>query len=552
MLATLKNSISTSSLLPTLLLLFDLIRTFHNRKTMLSGDVMSNQRSIVDELLDECDRHTSQYTGKEMEFAREALDLSTVLQYDIGIYESHFRIARSLMSRSNNEEAVKHLDVCYSIAEKLRDTVRIARTANSFGIAYYNLGVTSKSLDFLLEALEISKSKNYPDIECRVYNNICSILTELGDHETALEYLYSLLSKSESSEDEIFPKCIIYRNLAHTLFIMNRVGEAETFANMALEESSRKENFQVLCESHYIMGEIRASQKKLSEARQYFLKALTLAKEINNSYYLVQIRVNLSKIYCENNSLDEAFQTITEAYNFAMKLDYPALKRNVSLTLADICKRTDNNKMLIEALSSFKDITLMLEEENLRRQQVYTKAQLMLFNLKKDNERLRVEIERDPLTGCLSRRTFPDRIVQSLLTCGNKGALVFLDIDNLKSINDSYGHDTGDELLKAFSADLIKVLPENAIKIRIAGDEFIVFIPKAGKKEAVKLLDKLLETLATPRMIGQIMLPVLVSAGVALYPDHSTDIFSLKKMADAAMYSAKQAGRGGYRIYNAS
>ena len=171
MLATLKNSISTSSLLPTLLLLFDLIRTFHNRKTMLSGDVMSNQRSIVDELLDECDRHTSQYTGKEMEFAREALDLSTVLQYDIGIYESHFRIARSLMSRSNNEEAVKHLDVCYSIAEKLRDTVRIARTANSFGIAYYNLGVTSKALTFC------SKHWKYPSLRIIPILNAAFIIT---------------------------------------------------------------------------------------------------------------------------------------------------------------------------------------------------------------------------------------------------------------------------------------------------------------------------------------------------------------------------------------
>lgn len=514
--------------------------------------VMKNQRSIVDELIDECDRHTSQYTGKEMDFAKEALDLSKVLQYDIGIYESHFRIARSMMSNSNNEESIHHLDICYTIAKKLCDTVRIARTANSFGIAYYNLGVTSKSLDYLLEALEISKAKEYPDIECRVYNNLCSILTELGDHETALEYLYSLMSKCGTSENEIFPRCIIYRNLAHTLFLMNRIDEAETFAHMALEESIRKENIQMLCESYYILGEIRTGQKNIAEAKESFLKALALAEETNNSYYLVQIRMNLSKIYCESNSYGEAFSIILGAYNFAMKLDYPVLKRNVALTMAEICQLTNNNLMLIEALSTYKNITRMLEDETLRRQQAFTKTQLILFNLRKDNERLRVEIEQDPLTGCLSNRTFPDRIVQSLSTCGNKGSLIFIDVDNLKAINDSYGHDAGDELLKSFSADLIRVLPEDAVKIRIAGDEFIAFIPKAGKKETAKILDKLIESLSQPRMIGPTMLPVRVSAGIALYPDHSTDIFSLKKMADAAMYSAKQAGRGGYRIYNAS
>lgn len=513
---------------------------------------MKDQRSIVDELLDECDRHTSLYTGKELEFAKEALNLSKVLQYDIGIYESHFRIARSMMATSNNEESIKHLDICYSIATSLRDTVRIARTANSFGIAYYNLGVTSKSLDCLLEALEISKAKEYPDIECRVYNNICSILTELGDYETALEYLYSLLGKCVSSENEIFPKCIIYRNLAHTLYRMSRIEEAETFANKAMGESVKRENFQMLCESYYIMGEIRIGQKKVTEAREYLLKALALANETNNSYYLVQIRMSLSKLYCENNSYDTAYQTILDAYNYAMKLDYPILKRNAALSMVEICQLIDNNQMLIEALTSYKDITQILEKETLRRQQFFTKTQLMLFNLKKDNERLRIEIERDHLTGCLSSRTFPDRIVQTLSICGNKGSLVFLDVDNLKNINDSYGHDTGDQLLKSFSTDLIKVLPPEALKIRISGDEFIVFIPKAGKKETIKVIDNLIETLAQPRMIGPAMMPVLVSAGIALYPDHSTDIISLKKMADAAMYSAKQAGRGGYRIYNAS
>lgn len=514
--------------------------------------IMNDQRSIVDGLLEECDRRTSLYSGKDIEFAQKALDLSKEIKYDLGIYESHFRIARFMMSNGNNEEAIEHLDTCYSIARTLGDIIRVARTANSFGIAYYNLGVISKSLDHLLEALEISKANDYRDIECRVYNNICSILTELGDYETAIEYLYNLLEKSTFEDQIIFPKCIVYRNLAHTLHRMNRSDEAGSFAHLALDESLKHENYQILCESYYILGEIGISKNRPQEAKEYLLKALTLAEETTNDYYLVQIRIDLSKLYCSNKYYDEAYNTILDAYNFAMKLDYPVLKRNVALTLAEVCQYTHNNVMLIEALTTYKNITRTLEEENLHRQQVFTKSQLMLFNLKKDNERLRVEIERDPLTGCLSSRTFPDRIIQSLSVNGNKGALVFLDIDNLKTINDSYGHDTGDELLKSFATDLMEVMPQKSLKIRISGDEFLVFIPGAGKNEAVKALDILIETLARPRMVGYIMLPVLVSAGVALYPDHSTDIINLKKMADAAMYSAKQAGRGIYRIYNAS
>lgn len=514
--------------------------------------IMNDQRSIVDRLLDDCDHNTSLYSGKDIEIAQEALELSKTIQYDIGIYESHFRIARSKMSTGNNEEAIEHLNFCYSVANSINDTVRVARAANSFGIAYYNLGVTSKSLDHLLEALEISKVNNYIDIECRVYNNICSILTELGDYETAIEYLYTLLNKSSQGDQILFPKCIVYRNLAHTLHRMNRMDEAENFAHLALEESILHENFQILCESYYILGEIKISENKPEDAKGFLLKALALAEETSNHYYLVQIRIDLSKLYCSCKNYEEAYNTILEAYNFIIKLDYPVLKRNAALAMAEICQYTNNNAMLIEALTTYKDITIMLEEQNLHRQQVFTKAQLMLFNLKKDNERLRVEIERDPLTGCLSSRTFPDRIIQSLSAHGKKGALVFIDIDNLKIINDSYGHDAGDDLLKSFARDLMRIMSKESLKIRISGDEFLVFIPKAGKNEASAALDNLIEVLAQPRKIGQIMLPVLVSAGIALYPDHSTDIINLKKMADAAMYSAKQAGRGKYKVYNAS
>lgn len=513
---------------------------------------MKEEWSIVDSLLDECDLQAGLNSGKAIEYAQKALELSKSFQYDIGIYESHFRIARSLMSGGNNDESIEHLNICYSVANSLNDAERVARTANSFGIAYYNLGVISKSLDNLLEALEISKTNGYLDIECRVYNNICSILTEIGDLETAIEYLYTLLDRSNDEEKSKFPKYIVYRNLAHTLHRMGRTEEAEKFANLALEESVRHENYQILCECYYILGKIRIGQNSMQEARDLLLKALTLALETSNDYYLVQIRIDLSKLYCENKYYDEAFDTILEAYNFVMKLDYPVLKRNAALAMAEICRNMNNNDMLIEALTTYKDITIMLEEENLHRQQLFTKAQLMLFNLKKDNERLRVEIERDPLTGCLSSRTFPDRIIQSLSVHGNKGALVFLDIDNLKTINDTYGHDCGDELLKSFAKDLIRVMPRESLKIRISGDEFLVFIPKAGKEEATEALDKLIEVLVRPRKIGQAMLPVLVSAGIALYPDHSTDIVNLKKMADAAMYSAKQAGRGVYRVFNAS
>ncbi|NLU53234.1 MAG: GGDEF domain-containing protein [Clostridiaceae bacterium] len=512
---------------------------------------MEKDKAVVDFLLSECDRQVSEFTGKECVYAQKALELSTLINYDIGIYESRFRLARSLVS-NNTEQAIKHLLSCYSIAQTLDDKQRIARAANSLGIAYYNLGITSKSLDSLLEALDISKANGYVDIECRVYNNICNILTELGDYETTLKYLFNLLQKCDVDGKVVFPKSIAYRNLANTYYNMESLKEAEHYANLALNEATENYNPQILCEANYILGQIRTTQKRLDEARSLLLCALNLAEKTLNDYYMVQIRIDLAKLYCELNNPDIAFATIKDAYNLAFQLDNPVLKRNTALTMIDICELTNNQPMLIEALTAFKNITLVLEKENLKNQQNYTKSQLLLFNLKKDNERLRAEVERDPLTGCLSSRTFPGRILQALSTYGQKGALVFMDIDNLKVVNDTYGHDAGDELLKSFARDLMDVMPKESLKIRIAGDEFIVFIPNVGIEETTQALDKLIKVLSVPRPIGKTKMPVLLSAGIALYPEHSSDLINLRKMADAAMYSAKQAGRGKYKIYSTS
>lgn len=513
---------------------------------------MKNQKTYVDALISECDNLTSQNEGKDFECANEALKLATKIQYDLGIFESHFRIARFFMTKGHNEEAIQHLDICYSIAVTHEDKGLIARTDNSYGIAYYNLGVTSKSLEHLLQALDIAKAYNYLEVECWVYNNICSILTELGDYHTAIGYLYVLLEKCTTNYTSQFPPCLAHRNLAFTLYNMHEIIDAEEHASLALELALTRENKQIVCESYYILAEIRASQKNNTEANDYYLKSLSIAEQISNNYYIALIYSKLSKLYADMGSHNTAFDTALYAYNYVMKLDYPLLKRNIALILAKMCKLKNNQKMLVEALMAYKSITQMLENENLKRQQTFIKAQLMLFNLQKDNARLRFEIERDPLTGCLSGRTFPDRITKALSICGNKGALIFLDVDNLKKINDTYGHDAGDDLLKGFALDLLNTLPKDAIKIRLSGDEFIVFLPKAGKIEATINLDKLMSVLSRPHKIGGALMPIKVSAGVSLCPDHSTDIKNLKKMADEAMYTVKQAGRGGYRVYNIS
>lgn len=516
---------------------------------------MVNYKNTVESLLEASDSAVTEYSGKELEYAQLALEVSKRHQYDTGIFESHFRIGRHLMFTSRNEEAAEHFEICYAFARTMNDPLRIARTTNLLGVAYYNLGIASKGLEYLLESLSIASRNGYLDIECHVNNNICGILDELHDYSTTIQYLFDILNKSSllyEGNKPAFPRCVVLRNIAHTYHRMGNLPEAEKYVKLAIDAAEDNHDLQMLCESLYIHGMIHKDKNELDEAYECYIKALSIAEKIKTSFYLVQIRINLSLLFAEKKVLNDAYQMAKEAYTLAIELDCPSLTRDSASVMADICQLTENKDMLIEALTSYKTVSLILENENKQRQQAYAKAQLMLYNLKKDNERLRVEVERDLLTGCLSSRTFPDRISHAILTYGQTGSLVFLDIDNLKVVNDSFGHDVGDALLKSFAQDLMNTMPGDSIKIRISGDEFLVFMPKADKNETTMALDKLLKTLSRPRRIGEVMMPVLCSAGIALYPEHSSDILNLRKMADSAMYSAKQAGRGVYRVYNAS
>jgi diguanylate cyclase (GGDEF)-like protein/PAS domain S-box-containing protein len=159
----------------------------------------------------------------------------------------------------------------------------------------------------------------------------------------------------------------------------------------------------------------------------------------------------------------------------------------------------------------------------------------------------------DMLTGLPNRNLLMNRLEQSLLQANRshtKVALLFLDIDRFKYINDSFGHLYGDALLVEFAARLKLVLREVDTVARFGGDEFIIVladIKEIGYADLVAL--KIINAFARPISVDGRDLHVTTSIGVSLYPDHGNDAETLLKNADVAMYKAKDRGRNGFQSY---
>jgi diguanylate cyclase (GGDEF)-like protein/PAS domain S-box-containing protein len=158
---------------------------------------------------------------------------------------------------------------------------------------------------------------------------------------------------------------------------------------------------------------------------------------------------------------------------------------------------------------------------------------------------------RDALTDLPNRTLLQDRIDQGISLARRAGgtlALLFVDLDHFKSINDSLGHAVGDELLKEIARRLSRVVRETDTVGRLGGDEFLVLLPGADAQAAAHVAQKVVDACARPCVLGAHSLTVTPSVGVALYPKDGADFEELLKSADAAMYQAKEQGRNAYRF----
>ena len=172
---------------------------------------------------------------------------------------------------------------------------------------------------------------------------------------------------------------------------------------------------------------------------------------------------------------------------------------------------------------------------------------------RKMNSKMAYLAEHDFLTDLPNRLLLNDRLAQALTMARRDGehvAVMFLDLDNFKNINDSLGHEVGDQLLKMVAKRLEGCLRNSDTISRQGGDEFMILLPEMTDHFApAEVAEKLLTAASTPYSIGIQEIRITVSIGIAVYPDDGDTAETLTKSADAAMYHAKALGRNNYQFF---
>lgn len=158
----------------------------------------------------------------------------------------------------------------------------------------------------------------------------------------------------------------------------------------------------------------------------------------------------------------------------------------------------------------------------------------------------------DDLTGLANMRLFKEVSFTSIARARRKGhesSVLFIDIDGFKSVNDTFGHKAGDEILQKLSQEIKSCVRDSDSVARFGGDEFVVFLDETSVEKAAGVSEKIIRKLADPFRIQTDAVALGVSIGISLYPQDGAGIDTLIRKADEAMYLAKSEGKSTYRIY---
>ncbi len=339
---------------------------------------------------------------------------------------------------------------------------------------------------------------------------------------------------------------IIIVAMLRLLLIRNTV-KTLTQAKLALSQKQIKHHETLYCLGSFSNGVLLGGLGLLINVNSpieiqfiipFVLAGLSAAAVTSNSsslssYYGFVLPALLPLIYSLFTIGFEFAATLVIVYLIMM---IASSKRFNNALVHNIRLRVENETLVNELKQSNQTQTLLLAQQQQQHQMLERMAHY------------------DTLTDLPNRVLLADRLNQAMMQCQHHDqllAVVFLDLDSFKAVNDSYGHDVGDKMLITLARRMRAAFRQGDTLSRIGGDEFVAVLTNLTKFEDCQpVLERLLKAAATPVTVDDAVMHVSASIGITLYPQDAVDADQLMRHADQAMYMAKQAGKNRYHLFD--
>lgn len=446
---------------------------------------------------------------------------------------------------------------------------------SNLGLAYEHLGDYATALQHYLHGTEISERYGSSEHRILIRVNMGNTLQRLGRPEEALSQ-YQEAQVMARAAGNIWGEGLAWNNQGSVLHVLGLYDEAITALHTGLPLLRTAGYRKGEAEAHDLLGEVHQALGMFGAALDHYAKAVALALDIGAKEEEVQARLHLGVLRLQQGDLKGALESLQACLMLAEGMGRLREARDAHHWLVKLHEKSGTYECALAHHKEYYrlDQQLLNETQNHRIQSLLiqhdVEAQRQLnTQLKRSNEELELlyrqkqelfervqhQMMHDTLTGLPNRALFDLSLRDALVRAEANGsalAVMFIDLNGFKKVNDTFGHAVGDELLVQVAARFTAVIHAGEMVARLSGDEFVAFVdfvdgpqdaPRAGQR-LLAALDKAFELRGQEMCVG-------ASIGVSLYPDDGLDAATLQQCADEAMYRVKRSAQSGVQMYGA-
>ncbi|MFD1731556.1 diguanylate cyclase domain-containing protein [Deinococcus malanensis] len=479
----------------------------------------------------------------------------------------------ALYYQSRFQEAAACSVQAIELAQACGNQVVHVRALNGLGISARVQGDYAGAMECYLECLRIAEAMGDEVNRGRVLGNIGVLRMNIGEYEAALEAAQEAQHIAVCQEN-VVAYSVATVNIVVSHYYLKQYEQALTLAARHLPEV-RERNIrqnEVVMQAYVAHALFETGQVR--QAADLASEVLPLAEEVGNQEHLVNLRSAYGRALHALGRLDEAASQLELALEVARAREIRAQERNILGYLSELSASREEWRQAYQYGREHLHLDRVLHAQDSERRTRVLGVQMQVEMHKREAERerqrntelsqantaleqaqqhLAYRATHDALTGLHNRAHFQAEAERYLadLAGGDLGIL-FIDLDRFKQVNDTLGHNVGDELLKQVGQRLRNVVRAGDLVARLGGDEFTLLLPGLRHgADAERVARKVLASLARPFQVAGHELHVTASIGVAVAPQDGTDITTMQKHADVAMYRAKHDGKNAVRTFSA-
>lgn len=432
------------------------------------------------------------------------------------------------------------------LADQTGDKYMIGQIQSILGRIYWHIDDFPTAMDYYLNGLKLVQAENHPDLEISLINGLGMVQYGLENYPAALGYFKDCLDKA--NVDDFVGRGDANNNIAYVLHLLDRDPEALPYALAGLDLFNQIGTYVGKLHTLHTVGSIYYALGNYDQAMAYLQQGLDLSRKNNSQLLELTYIIEITHIHQVYGHLDQAEKELLQGLQTAEQINSLTNISRIHERLVEIYKIKEDYRSALSHLEIFhetyKKIFNDKSDRRIKNLEILNQVELA----RKQADLYKELAGTDFLTSLLNRRRFFEIAENTLLQAiGDHShlAIIMLDIDHFKNVNDSYGHKVGDEVLAAVAARIKKSLRQGDIAGRYGGEEFVILVVSSPPEFCPHIAERIRQAVSGQSIhADQASLSVTISVGVAsLEPGRPMSLEALINCADQAMYLAKNQGR---------